>query len=358
MKKNYIIAIFLLFGYFNIALADNNKNIDSLPTWITNNTSTWDLYTIDNKKQVLIKKYITQIYDNSKYYQQKEELEIIQAKFIKNNNFKKLNIVKEVLKELDNQNKLFLEYQKENTFHKISIWFSKKWEEIFAYYKWNPDNWFFWIFATIHGWYEYWTYKTATYLMEELEKSWKTWRFIIPVINPDWLKIASKDNFKKDMYIKGRSNSVWIDLNRNFCTDNFQVYSYIKKLETFYSGDYCNSELETQNIVNILENYKFNKVISLHSERARLFIPDKSFYDYWEQSFVIDIKNIFPDYRYPKITDKYALKESEIDEWWSKLYTGSMETYIYEKYKIPVVLLELSKHWQIEYRIKWIIDLL
>lgn len=350
MKKFLFILLITLSFSFNIAFADNDSTV--------NNSESYNPYIVDDNKKILIKKFVTKVYDNTKYDKQRLQLENLLYTFENKKNYNNAAIAKETLNELDNQHKLYFENQKFNTTQKISIWFSKNWEEIFAYYKWNPDNWFFWIFADIHGWYEYWTYKTAKYLLNELESSWNTWRFIIPTINPDWLNIASRDNFSKDYYIKGRANASWIDLNRNFCTENFQVYSYVKKNVTLYSGDNCNSEIETKNIVNILASYKFSQVITLHSERARLFIPDNSFYDVWEQSFVSLVNNIFPDYYYSRITEKDAIIKSEIDEWWSKLYTWSMETYIYENYWIPVVLLELQKHWQIDYRIKWIIDLL
>lgn len=350
MKKIYLILFITITWGFNIALIDYG--------FAENNQQNQNSYIIDEKKKSLIKRYITKIYDNTKYDKQRTQLENILYTFENNKNYNNVVIAKEVLNELDNQNKQYFENQKYNTTQKISIGFSSKWEEIFAYFKWNPDNWFFWIFADIHGWYEYWTYKTAKYLLSELEQSWKTWRFIIPTINPDWLNIASKDYFSKDYYIKGRANINGIDLNRNFCTANFQIYSYEKKNVTLYSGNYCNSEIETKNIINILASYKFNQVISLHSERSRIFIPDNSFHDISEQSFVSTIRRIFPDYFYSQITDRDAILKSEIDEWWSMLYTWSMETYIYENYKIPVVLLELQKHWQIDYRIKWIIDLL
>jgi hypothetical protein len=32
----------------------------------------------------------------------------------------------------------------------INLWFTKNWKKIIAYYKWNPEKWYFWVFATIH----------------------------------------------------------------------------------------------------------------------------------------------------------------------------------------------------------------
>ena len=251
-----------------------------------------------------------------------------------------------------------IEYTK---IHEIIIWKSELGIPIKAYYKWNPKKWFFWIFANIHWWYEYWTYDTALYLKEEFEKSWKTGWFIIPTINPDWLKIAENDNFKKKYYLKARVNSNNVDLNRNFCTKNYKVRNFTKKSDNWNKIYYdawekCESEQETQNIVKILKNYKFNQIISLHSKWAIFYIPDNTLENKEIIKFWRDIKEMLVDYDYdPTFKTKSEQKRKtikyEIDEWWVDKYTWLMEQYIYENYNIPVIIIEFKAHWEIEKRL-------
>lgn len=247
---------------------------------------------------------------------------------------------------------------------KVSIWKSTSWKEIFAYYRWNPDEWYFWVFSNIHGWYEYWTYNSAKYMIEELHKlEEKTGWFIIPTINPDWLDYYKNSEINYQAYLEWRVNSRNVDLNRNFCTNNFLLRDYYKNWYNVLTWiNWCNSEIETKNIVKVLKDYKFKKIISLHSQWNVLFLPDNSFDDNEVRNFWYQISDALPSYEfeidYINQTDKEnKIKRYEIDEWWSWLYTWTMETYIYEKLKIPTVLIELKNHGEIEYNLKNVIKL-
>ena len=241
---------------------------------------------------------------------------------------------------------------------KITLWYTKNWEEIYAYYSWKPDNWYFWIFSNIHGWYEYGTYETANYLVNEFEKEWITWWFIIPTINPEWLEYYKNSTIKYDAFIEGRVNKNNVDLNRNFCTKNYELKNFIKNwLNILTWLNNCESESETRIIIDTLKKYKFNKIISLHSKWNILFIPDNSIDDKKVIDFWYEISNILPTYKYDinfenDYVKKQKINEYEINEWWNAEYTWTMETYIYEKYNIPIILIELPDHWKIEYKLK------
>jgi len=247
---------------------------------------------------------------------------------------------------------------------RITLWYTKQWKEIYAYYKWKPEDWYFWVFSNIHWWYEYWTYNTALYIKDKLEESWKTWWFIIPTINPEWLEYFLENGNQQDYYIKWRANSNNVDINRNFCTSNFILKEYVKKWETIKTWiEKCESEVETQIVIETLKKYKFNKVISLHSKWSIIFLPDNSFNDQKIIDFWNEVSNLLNTYLFDidYVTDKQKkqkIYEYEIDEWWSSLFTWTMETYIYEQYNIPVVLIELAEYWKIEYKFKDIVDLI
>ena len=282
--------------------------------------------------------------------------ESINAPYLKNLLIEKRKILEEA------------EYQKQIEKHsqtqKIFLWYSEWGNEIFAYYKWDPSKPFFWIFANIHGGYEYGTYFTAKYLLEILEKSKKTQWFIIPTINPDGLQIAFENNLDKKYYIQGRENSNWIELNRNFCTENFFVHSYVKLWKKFYSWENCNSQQESKIIDSVLQNFNFSEIISLHSEWWIFFIPDNSYLDPRIISLVEKLTVLLPKYYYEFPTNddnknRNIISIVEINSWKKiKKYSGLMENYIYQKYDIPIVLIELKEHWEIEYDLYHILEYL
>lgn len=314
-------------------------------------------FSIDNDYQEKVTNYIKEI-DSIEQIEKLEQF--IQKKEINN---EKIEYIKEKLDE----RKKYLQ-EKHKKINKILIWYSTQWKEIFAYYRWDITKEFFGIFANIHWWYEYWTFLTSLKILEELKKQDKTQWFIIPTINPDWLQIALDNKFKNKFYLSWRDNANWVDLNRNFCTNDYKSLNFEKYLKSFSTWDYCGSEIETQNIKKLLEQYKFSKIISLHSVWAIFFIPDNTSHLDEMQSFLKDLKEILPNYSYQspeelskKYSDKNSIYYYEINEWnkWEKReYSWIMENYIYEKYKTPVILIELESHWKIENRLLDVLKLM
>ena len=72
---------------------------------------------------------------------------------------------------------------------------------------------------------------------------------IIPCLNPD------------GMTKNQRQNSNGIDLNRNFPTKNWKVTT--KK--EYFGGNEPASEIETKFMIEVLENYKFDAILSIHA---------------------------------------------------------------------------------------------
>lgn len=356
MKKRIKLLIIAIFISLNSSsFADENMQNKKINIW-------WNIFTyeeVNNKIYSTLEKNISN--DLTKKEQSYKNL-LEKLNNIETDSVRKLELIEILnywIKKIQEEKEEF--YSK---VQKIKIWESTDWKDIFAYYKWNPENWYFWIFSNIHGWYEYWTYNSANYLIDELnELENKTWWFIIPTINPDWLEYYKNSELNYQAYLEWRVNSRNVDLNRNFCTNNFLLRDYYKNWYNVLTWvDWCNSEKETKNIVKVLKDYKFKKIISLHSQWNVLFLPDNSFDDNRVRSFWFQISDALPGYEfeidYINQTDKEnKIKRYEIDEWWSGLYTWTMETYIYEKLEIPTVLIELENHWQIEYNLKNVIEL-
>ncbi|OGI18762.1 MAG: hypothetical protein A2287_08920 [Candidatus Melainabacteria bacterium RIFOXYA12_FULL_32_12] len=72
----------------------------------------------------------------------------------------------------------------------------------------------------------------------------------IPVLNPDG----------KELNTRGNANGV--DLNRNFPTKNWELSS---KKDEYYSGEFSASELETRFLTNVIDEYKPDVIITLHT---------------------------------------------------------------------------------------------
>ena len=73
--------------------------------------------------------------------------------------------------------------------------------------------------------------------------------YIIPCLNPD------------GYHAKTRTNSNKVDLNRNFPTKNWELTSK----DEFFGGETPNSEIETQFMVDIIEEIKPNVILTIHA---------------------------------------------------------------------------------------------
>jgi len=187
-----------------------------------------------------------------------------------------------------------------------------------------------------------------------LESQKKTGWFIIPELNPDGMELYKSQGNSSAFYIDGRVNINNIDLNRNFCTQNFESKSFVKNGLTFQTArDVCSSEKETQVIGDILRAYNFTHVISIHSQGNIFFLPDGSFDAPHVRQFAEEVHMLLPNYNFDisyrdANEKKIKIRAYEIDEGGSKKFTGTMETYIYEAYNIPVILIELPEHGVID----------
>ncbi len=85
--------------------------------------------------------------------------------------------------------------------------------------------------------------------METKKDSCKNRTLIIPCLNPDGKILGT------------RQNSNGVDLNRNFPTKNRKML----KDRHYYCGEEAASEIETRFIIEVLEEYKPDFILSLHA---------------------------------------------------------------------------------------------
>lgn len=245
----------------------------------------------------------------------------------------------------------------DKTVHELKLWTTDWWNDIIAFYRWNINEDFTLFTWNIHGWYEVSTYNSVVLLKNDLVSSEKINWIIIETLNPDWL---NKSDWTSN--IKWRWNINNVDLNRNFCTENYQNWYYVKWEWSLWKWEYCNSEKEITAFLSLFDKFSISRNLSFHSQWWILFIPDNSIDDKRVIDFGLEV-NSYLDYDFdPSFSNDYQrslmINYYEIDEWGSLLYTGSLDTYIYEKYDIPSILIELESHTEIENKVKDLINIL
>lgn len=104
------------------------------------------------------------------------------------------------------------------------------------------------IIGVFHGEEPQGDYLINKYLKTDLSKI-KNKLVIIPCLNPD------------GMAKNQRQNSNGIDLNRNFPTKNWKITD--KK--EYFGGTSPASEIETKFMIEVLEKYKFDAILSIHA---------------------------------------------------------------------------------------------
>lgn len=87
------------------------------------------------------------------------------------------------------------------------------------------------------------------FLIEKYLEISKSRLFFIPCLNPD------------GMYVGVRTNSNGVDLNRNFPTENWEL----TEKNEFFGGEAPASEIETKFMVEIIEKYKPELILTLHA---------------------------------------------------------------------------------------------
>lgn len=104
------------------------------------------------------------------------------------------------------------------------------------------------IIGVFHGEEPQGNYLINEYLKTDLSNI-KNKLFFVPCLNPD------------GMAKNQRQNANGIDLNRSFPTKNWCVTC--KK--EYFGGNEAASEIETKFMIDIIENYKFDAVLSIHA---------------------------------------------------------------------------------------------
>ncbi len=104
------------------------------------------------------------------------------------------------------------------------------------------------IIGVFHGEEPQGEYLISQFLKTDLSKI-KNKLLIIPCLNPDGKSINK------------RQNANGIDLNRNFPTKNWKITDNPE----YFGGNMPNSEIETKFMVEVLDNYKFDAILSIHA---------------------------------------------------------------------------------------------
>ena len=141
----------------------------------------------------------------------------------------------------------------------------------------------------------------------------------------EYLKLQ-KENLKNSLYFvprlnknNARTNKNGVDLNRNFPTKNWVKSNN----DDYFGGDYPASEEETKFLVNLIEENKFDAIITIHA-------PYKIVnYDGPAQELAKEISNILG---YPV--------ESDI----GYLTPGSFGTYCGVERNIPTITIEIDEN--------------
>lgn len=102
--------------------------------------------------------------------------------------------------------------------------------------------------GVFHGEEPQGNYLINEYLKTDLSKI-KNKLVIIPCLNPD------------GMAKNQRQNASGVDLNRNFPTKNWKV----THKKEYFGGHEPASEIETKFMIEVLENYKFDAILSIHA---------------------------------------------------------------------------------------------
>ncbi|MCB9091242.1 MAG: succinylglutamate desuccinylase/aspartoacylase family protein [Halobacteriovoraceae bacterium] len=166
------------------------------------------------------------------------------------------------------------------------------------------------VFSLFHG-DEFPAGSVARYWMERLYKinPRSSWR-IIPILNPDGVNG------------KTRTNGRGVDLNRNLPTKNWEVLALEHwekkegKKERRFPGKVAGSERETQCVLNHIENFNPDFIISVHTPYGVL------------------------DFDGPQKSGKPSFDHLP----WKRLgtYPGSLGRYMWNERNIPVLTIELK----------------
>lgn len=166
------------------------------------------------------------------------------------------------------------------------------------------------VYSMFHG-DEYPAGSVARHWMERLTKinPRSTWR-IVPIVNPDGVNN------------KTRTNGRGVDINRNLPTTNWDTLALKywsekeSKRKRRYPGEFQSSEQETKCVLNHIENFKPDFIISIHTPYGVLDFDGPQ-------------KSVMP--RFHNLP-------------WKRLghYPGSLGRYMWAERNIPVLTIELK----------------
>jgi carboxypeptidase T len=178
--------------------------------------------------------------------------------------------------------------------------------------------------------------------------------FLIPMVNPDGVEYGEKGSRKNRVPnhgpfgFKKEITSYGVNLNRNYGYDwiyyylfpfNYNLFSELLDRSSNYRGPHPFSENETKAIRSFVENHKINISLSYHTYSEIMFYPwyhtSKPTPD--ENLFISIGENMSRINKYPLLTGKKYI----IPRYGGTL--GTVENWLYGKYKIIAFTIELCK---------------
>ena len=178
--------------------------------------------------------------------------------------------------------------------------------------------------------------------------------FLIPMVNPDGVEFGEKGSRKNRVPnhgpfgFKKEITSYGVNLNRNYGYDwiyyylfpfNYNLFSNLLDRSPNYRGPHPFSENETKAIRSFVENHKINISLSYHTYSEIMFYPwyhtSKLTPD--EDLFISIGENMSRINKYPLLTGRKYI----IPRYGGTL--GTVENWLYGKYKIIAFTMELCK---------------
>ena len=166
------------------------------------------------------------------------------------------------------------------------------------------------IIGVVHGDEPQGKFLIENYL-ELMEKKSKNRMLFIPCLNPDGMELNT------------RQNSNGVDINRNFSTKNWEL----TEKNEFFGGESPSSEIETEFVEKIIEEFKPDLILTLHAP--------------------------FKIVNFDGPADKIAQKISELINYPVQSYIGyptpgSFGTYAGVERNIPTITLELDEEMDVK----------
>ncbi len=117
----------------------------------------------------------------------------------------------------------------------------------------SPDRKNILIIGVVHGDETQGKFLIENYLvsLQDKQSNSKNKLLFIPCLNPDGFALKTRQNANK------------IDINRNFPTKNWEK-KFVEKTE-YYGGEFPASEIETKFIIEILEEFSPDLILTLHA---------------------------------------------------------------------------------------------